>query len=224
MLVEEVPKTSSSNSSTIYFTSSINLSARSVHRGGATGDEDSVGSNKKGRAKVNYNVNLLMNAQTQINDESNTGPLKSAQQVQLERLVSRRLVELNKESATASFEIPKNFAYNSIHSNSNKSRLGQTPTTKRILAARRNLNSYFEEERNLMSINTILGVNFQFIDFAEVEAAPKIKRAKVDKIYRPRLRLCCICGSQSHYSRCSNCGLYYCSVQCNNIHMESRCT
>ncbi|KAK6454793.1 uncharacterized protein RJT20DRAFT_129378 [Scheffersomyces xylosifermentans] len=228
MLVEEIPKSANSNSSTIYFSSSINLTARStVARGGQGQEEDGSGASKKGRAKVNYNVNSLMNAQTQVNDSKNTsGPLKSAQQVQLERIVSKRLVELNKESSSSTFEIPKNFNYNSIHFNASKhnkkSRSGQTPTTKRILSARRNLNSYFEEERNLMSINTILGVNYQFMDFTEV--ASKSKKPKVDKIYRPRLRLCCICGSKSNYSRCYLCGLFYCSVQCNHLHAESRCT
>ena len=37
------------------------------------------------------------------------------------------------------------------------------------MAARRNLNLYFEEERNLISVNTILGINYQFVDFTDID-------------------------------------------------------
>ncbi|CAI5759594.1 unnamed protein product [Candida verbasci] len=227
MLIEEIPKGSNVNSSTIYFTSSINLSARSIKQ---NDDGESI---KKNRTKVNYNLTSLMNAQTNINqnDSINNGQLKSSQQIQLERLVSKRLSEL--DSTTKSFELPKNFQYTSIHStggggndksSSKKSRLGNTPSTKKILAAKRNLNSYFEEERNLISINTILGLNYQFVDFTDLNKNKnKNKRRKIERI-RPKLRLCCICGNKSNYTRCSLCGLYYCSVKCNNLHRESRCT
>ncbi|EGW30748.1 uncharacterized protein SPAPADRAFT_142917 [Spathaspora passalidarum NRRL Y-27907] len=246
MLVEEIPKSTNAHSSTIYFSSSINLTARSMNKSHVIADggqqSGSSGTDKKGRAKVNYNVNQLMNAQIGDNRGSGTssvgsgsgsgsgGPLKSVQQIQLERLVSKRIVELNQESSSSSktFELPKNFTYNTIHSAgkkiSQKSRLGNTPSTKRILAARRNLNSYFEEERNLISINTILQLNYQFVDFHDYENKPKSKKQKTHHIYRPKLRLCCICGSSSSYSRCSNCGLFYCSVKCNNLHQQSRCT
>ncbi|EMG48266.1 hypothetical protein G210_1183 [Candida maltosa Xu316] len=216
MLVEEVPKSTNANTSTVYFSSSINLTARSLGRSDASGESaTSSGTNKKGRAKVNYNLNQLMNAQISTNEPTNSGPSKSAQQVQLERLVSKRLVELNHETSTKGLELPKNFTYTSIHATSNgdkkfsqKSRLGNTPNTKRILAARRNLNSYFEEERNLMSVNTILGLNYQFVDFTNVEN--KKKKRKVEGI-RPKIRLCCICGDKSNYSRCPSCGLFYCT-------------
>lgn len=236
MLVEEIPKGSNSNSSTIYFSSSINLTARLIipkEDATSQGDAPAV-VNKKGRAKVNYNVTQLMNAQVQLNQEtslrggSGAGPLKTTQQLQLERLVSKRLSELNQESSSKGFELPKNFTYNTIHSSSthkksHKSKLGNTPTTKRILSARRNLNLYFEEERNLMSVNTILALNYQFVDFADVER--KSKKARIDsRIYRPKLRLCCICGSKSNYSRCRLCGLYFCCVKCNNLHQQLRCS
>ncbi|KAK6203543.1 uncharacterized protein RJT21DRAFT_28296 [Scheffersomyces amazonensis] len=224
MLVEEIPKSTNAKSSTIYFTSTINLSARSMNRNGH-GDDEESSTNKKGRAKVNYNVNQLMNIQTQINGAStgSDGPLKSAQQIQLERVVSKRIVDLSKESNN--FELPKNFCYNPTHEidQNKRLRLGNTPSTKKILSARRNLNSYFEEERNLMSINTILGLNYQFVDFSEVEAPRKKKRKVEGRMYRPRVRLCCICGSTSNYSRCHLCGLFYCSVRCNKFHQESRC-
>ncbi|RCK59381.1 hypothetical protein Cantr_07059 [Candida viswanathii] len=196
MLVEEVPKSTNANTSTIYFSSSINLTARLLGKSNAGGDATNGATNKKGRAKVNYNLNQLMNAQTQVNEPTTkSGALKSTQQVQLERLVSKRLVDLTHETSTKGFELPKNFTYTSIHAKgsekvSHKSRLGNTPTTKRILAARRNLNLYFEEERNLISINTILGLNYQFVDFTDVD---KNKRRKVERI-RPKVRLCCISG------------------------------
>lgn len=234
MLVEEIPKGSNAHSSTIYFSSSINLTARLIIPKGVDtgGEETPVGVNKKGRTKVNYNLNQLMNAQVQVNQDTSSragnGPLKTTQQVQLERLVAKRLTELNQESSTKGFELPKNFTYNSIHSSSSthkkshKSRLGNTPTTKRILSARRNLNLYFEEERNLISVNTILALNYQFVDFTDMEK--KSKKARIDsRIYRPKLRLCCICGSKSNYSRCKLCGLYFCSVKCNNLHQQLRC-
>lgn len=136
------------------------------------------------------------------------------------------MVELNQESSTKGFELPKNFAYTSIHSSrdnrnsSQKSRQGNTPSTKRILAARRNLNLYYEEERNLISINTILSSNFQFIDVIDSRDV----KNKIPERSRPRVRLCCICGSKSNYSRCPLCGLYYCTVKCNKLHQELRCT
>ncbi|KAG5418887.1 hypothetical protein I9W82_003605 [Candida metapsilosis] len=188
MLVEEIPKTGGANASTIYFSSSINLTARSMGGNRQRGDDNNEGPpNKKGRTKVNYNLNQLFNAQTQANnDTKNNGPSKSAQQIQLEKVVQKRLVELSHESAGKGFELPKNFVYTSIHStrdnrnSSHKSRQGNTAATKRILAARRNLNSYFEEERNLISINTILSSNFQFIDVID-------SKGKTTERSRPRL-------------------------------------
>lgn len=246
MLVEEVPKAGHSGSSTVYFTSSINLTARSNAftrqnqllldaLDGESGENSDANKGRlsKIRGKVNYNLNDLMNAQTQTTTSSNrNGPLKSSQQLQLEKLVSRRLVDLNKETSHSSFELPKNFNYQSIHfTNSNdpnkkKSRLGNTPTTKKILAARRNLNSYFEEERNLISINSILSVNFQFIESEPEAHASKKTKANSQRnllVFKPRLKLCCICGLNSNYTRCVNCGLFYCSVRCNRLHQELRC-
>ena len=235
MLVEEVPKSTNAKTSTIYFSSSINLTARLLGKSSNTGE--SISSSNKGRAKVNYNLTQLMNAQTQSNEPSNTGPLKSSQQIQLERLVLKRLVELNQETSIKGFELPKNFVYTSIHSTgggdnttkpSHKSRLGNTPATKKILAARRNLNLYFEEERNLISVNTILGINYQFVDFTDIDnnksatATASTKRRKLESV-KPKIRLCCICGDKSNYLRCLSCGLYYCSVKCNNLHQELRC-
>lgn len=232
MLVEEVPKSTNAKTSTIYFSSSINLTARLLGKSSNTGE--SISSSNKGRAKVNYNLTQLMNAQTQSNEPSNTGPLKSSQQIQLERLVLKRLVELNQETSIKGFELPKNFVYTGIHSTgggdntitSHKSRLGNTPTTKKILAARRNLNLYFEEERNLISVNTILGINYQFVDFTDINdksiSTTTNKRRKLENV-KPKIRLCCICGNKSNYLRCSSCGLYYCSVKCNNLHQELRC-
>ncbi|KAI3403191.2 hypothetical protein KGF56_004080 [Candida oxycetoniae] len=206
MLVEDVPKSSNTNATTIYFSSSINLSARPTLGKRGAGDGGQSSTQKKNRTKVNYNLNQLFNAQTQTNQASkDTGPLKSAQQIQLEKTVQKRLTELNQETVSKGFELPKNFHYTSIHSSgsgggggaggflgdSQKSRLGNTPSTKRILAARRNLNSYYEEERNLMSINTILALNYQFVDFIDIDGGPKPghKRKKLERS-RPKIRLC----------------------------------
>lgn len=235
MLVEEVPKSNGLKNATVYFTSSINLTPRlnnprnALHQqsSSATGTTPTGNEDKKGRAKVNYNVNSLMNNQLQIDTQSLGGPLKTTQQIQLERVVSKRLNELNREGSAASFELPKNLIYNSIHSNEahkNSSRLGSTPNTKKILLARRNLNLYFEEERNIISINTILNLNYQFVDSIENGLdEPRKKRKIQQKRIKPRLKLCCICGGSSGYARCYNCGLFYCSVVCNNLHNELRC-
>lgn len=230
MLVEELPKPNTVKSSTVYFTSSINLTAR-LNRSHANADGSEGGEqNKKSRAKVNYNLTLLMNAQTQTNDVlTRNGPLKSAQQIQLERVVSKRLNDLNREASAPSFELPKNLIYSSIHNKEQvkeNARIGNTPTTKKILLARRNLNLYFEEERNLISVNTILNLNFQFIDnieTASAEGEPKAKRRKHTLKIKPRLKLCCVCGDMSNYPRCGICGLYCCSVGCVNLHNELRC-
>lgn len=159
-----------------------------------------------------------MTAQIQANDIQSPSSLKSAQQIQIERLLSKRILDLNKDS-NQPFDLPRGFEYKSMIKN-DKARLGNTPTTKRILAARRNLNSYFEEERNLISINSILNLNYQFVDFSQFENS---KKRKIDGVNKPKLRLCCVCGGMSSYSRCSSCGLYSCSVKCNRLHIESRC-
>lgn len=250
MLVEEVPKSSKSGNSTVYFSSLINLTARpsafsginSIQRDGSPqlGQEQEDGNDQpnnsrmsKNRAKVNYNLNDLMNAQTQTNNNvtNRNTPLKSSQQIQLEKIATRRMNELNRETPSSSFDLPKNFSYQSVHSKNKslidkKSRLGNTPTTKKILAARRNLNSYFEEERNLMSVNSILSVHYQFLEGDSTIAEPPSKKQKNFqrfKPFKPRLKLCCICGLNSPYSRCTLCGLFSCSVKCNRLHQESRC-
>ncbi|CAN3353575.1 hypothetical protein DICA3_F31956 [Diutina catenulata] len=202
MLVEEVPKTTRTGS-TIYFSSSINLTARPQRR--ALTDEDANQSSNK-RAKVNYNLTQLMNAQISAREQSQA-QIKSAQQISLERIISKRLAELNKDPP---FEFPRSFEADK--------RAGNTPSTKKILTARRNLNSYFEEERNLISVNTILNSCYQFVDFSEFE-----KSSEKPVVHRPKVRLCCICGGSSEYSRCSSCGLYSCSVRCMRLHNESRC-
>lgn len=233
MLVEEVPKGANPR---VYFSSSVNLSAKSRPYANQESNEtaaESASRQGKNRPKVNYNLTYLMNAQTQIADSSSGGSLKSAQQIQLERIISKRLVDLNREPASgAQFELPKNFAYHSIHGGINpdkKARQGNTPTTKKILSARRNLNLYFEEERNVISINSILALNYQFVDaidsISSENDGPASKRRKLRKssTFKPRLRLCCICGQNSSYARCTSCGLFLCSVRCNRVHQELRC-
>lgn len=238
MLVEEVPKTTNSNSTTVYFSSLINLSARpssySSKQQDNNQDQDDSGNaninrHNKSRPKVNYNLNHLMNAQTQANEiAAYSGPLKSSQQIQLERIITKRLNELNKESTSNTFEIPKNFTFQNANASGDKrkARQGNTPTTKKILSSRTNLNLYFEEERNLISINSILSLNYQFIDqidsTSEAQSSQK-KRKLNERTFKPRLRLCCICGSNSSYARCTNCGLFACSVKCNKLHEDLRC-
>lgn len=233
MLVEEIPRNTLSNGSTIYFLSLINLSARPSAKSHDAAGGDEANRNSKGRSKVNYNLTDLLNAQTQANYNAsaiNGGAYKSSQQLQLEKLLVKRFGELSKESPNSNFEIPKTFNYNSIHKNvlaadKKKVRLGNTPSTKRILAARRNLNSYFEEEKNLISINTILGVNFQFAEQNDglLEGGPTKKRKTGERVFKPKVKLCCICGNNSEYSRCGLCGLYSCSVGCIRLHHELRC-
>lgn len=254
MLVEEVPKSAAQKGSTIYFSSSVNLTARpasyqvrigsqantNLNENGGQSDnssrsnEDANSNNNrfgKSRPKINYNLNHLMNAQTSANDSgASKGQLKSAQQIQLERLISRRIGELNKENngSMSNFEIPKNFAESrsrSLYGDKNKARLGNTPLTKKILAARRNLALYFEEERNVLNINTILSLNYQFVDELEpmlVESPAKRQRLS-RSLVKPKLKLCCICGGNSGYARCEICGLFSCSVRCNKLHLELRC-
>lgn len=233
MLVEEIPKSNDKNNSTIYFSSSINLSARPTYKNFDSANGDDANRNSKSRPKVNYNLTDLLNAQTQANYSNGTitsGNFKSSQQLQLEKLIVKRLGELSKETPVPNFEIPKTFGYTSIHSkgtaaDKKKVRLGNTPSTKKILAARRNLNSYFEEEKNLISINTILGVNFLFAEQNDelLQGASAKKRKVGEKVFKPKTKLCCICGSKSSYSRCSNCGLYSCSVRCIRLHHDLRC-
>lgn len=230
MLVEEVPKQALKNSSTIYFSSLVNLLARPYFKSSESANGEDANRNPKSRPKVNYNLTDLLNAQTQANYNSGTvssGVYKSSQQMQLERLISKRLGELSKETPSGNFELPKTFGYTNIHktlsaADKKKIRLGNTPSTKRILAARRNLNSYFEEEKNLISINTILGVNYSFAEQNEnIENA--LKKRRVERSFKPKVKLCCICGSNSSYSRCDLCGQYSCSVRCIRLHHELRC-
>lgn len=225
MLVEEIPKQTQSNGSSIYFSSLVNLSARPFSKA-FDGDENRTGKN---RPKVNYNLTDLLNAQTQANYSNgsvSSGVFKLSQQMQLERLISKRLGDLGKETPNSNFELSKTFGYTSVHktlsaSDKKKVRLGNTPSTKRILAARRNLSSYFEEEKNLISINTILSVNYLFAEQHDMRQA---KKQKTERRFKPKVKLCCVCGGQSPYLRCGSCGLYSCSVRCNRLHLELRCT
>lgn len=229
MFVEEIPSGANAKTSTVYFSSSINLTARPGSTRHAESQGNAEGSaTKKARTKVNYNLTLLMNAQTEANKATESaGPMKSAQQIQMERLTSKRLTELAKDSLHTGFELPKNFQYNSIHSKNKaqkpSARLGNTPTTKKILLARRNLNLYFEEERNLIAINTILGLNYQFLENTDMDLVNTKRGKGAATRFKPRIKLCCICGSQSHYLRCYTCGLFTCGVRCNNLHNELRC-
>lgn len=225
MLVEEVPKKNKTSESTVYFSSSVSLSARpSSVRNIDRNQEDGEEGNRlmQSRPKVNYNLNHLMNAQTNVVKED--GPLKSTQRVQLERHVSKRIRELNKETKT-SFDIPKNFSLQSVNASADKKRgrQGNTPTTKRILATSRTLNQYFEEERNLLYINKSLSINFLFIEEESPPEPSNKRRALQSNNCRSKLRLCCICGLSSGYTRCGSCGLYTCSVKCGRIHEELRC-
>lgn len=260
MLVEEIPKSSANKGSTIYFSSSINLTARPAHYESNISSSNSNNNNNKNnnsninadgglnesqtaatsaasrlsknRPKINYNVTHLMNAQTQSNDSlMSAGQLKSNQQIQLERLISKRIGELNKENvgSVSTFEIPKNFADSrngpSLGGEKKKARLGNTPATKRILSARRNLSLYLEEERNVISLNTILGLSYQFVDELEPMDATGVKRQRLSRsLTKPKVKLCCICGLDSGYARCDSCGLFSCSVRCNKLHLELRCT
>lgn len=233
MLVEEIPRLNQNNGSTVYFLSLINLSARPSVKSQDASNGEEANRNSKSRSKVNYNLTDLLNAQTQVNYSNGTvhgGAYKSSQQLQLEKLIVKRFGELSKESPNSNFEIPKTFTYSSIHkshsaADKKKMRLGNTPSTKRILAARRNLNSYFEEEKNLISINTILGVNFQFAEQNDslLEGNSSKRRKVGERAFKPKVKLCCICGSNSEYSRCGTCGLYSCSVKCIRLHHELRC-
>lgn len=258
MLVEEVPKTGVNKGSTVYFSSSVNLTARPfAGRGGggggngvdgagaggagassatghsgsgsAGGSAGSGGGAAAARAKVNYNLNDLMNIQTgQLESVTRHGSLKLAQQIQLERLISKRFGELNRENAlAATFELPKNFADARGGGGGDRkaARVGNTQLTKRILAARRNLSLYLEEERNVILMNTILSLSYQFVGELEPMDALGTKRQKLTRsLVKPKVRLCCVCGADLGYARCERCGLFLCSVRCNNVHLELRCT
>lgn len=227
MLVEEIPKTLNTNSTTIYFLSLVNLQARPTHKADSQGDEPR---GEKNRPKVNYNITDLLNAQTQVNYNSGTvngGVFKSSHQMQLEKVITKRLLDLSKESPNPTFELPKMFAYTSIHktlsaADKKKVRHGNSLAAKRILAARRNFNSYLDEEKNWIWTNTIQGVHFLFAE-QNWELAKKRKKGGMP-VLKPKLRLCSVCGSRSPYSRCGACGLYSCSVKCRRLHFESRCT
>lgn len=229
MLVEEIPKTINPNSATIYFLSLINLQARPTQKSAENQSEDSARS-EKNRPKVNYNITDLLNAQTQLNYNSGTvngGTFKSSHQMQLEKLITKRLTELNKESPNPTFELPKMFAYTSIHktlsaADKKKIRHGNSLAAKKILAARRNFNSYLDEEKNWIWTNTIQGVHFSFAE-QNWELASKKRKGYSEPVLKPKVRLCSMCGSRSPYSRCGACGLYSCSVRCRRLHFELRC-
>lgn len=225
MLVEEVPKNRDTKSTTIYFSSSVNLSARApVYTAEDNPQDDGDDRNGhrhiKSRPKVNYNLTHLMNVQTQANEAQKTlEEFKSSHQVQMERYVNKRIGELARDTLEAS----KNMTIDTFDpSDKKRARQGNTPTTKKILSSKRTLNLLFEEERDILCINSILSLNYQFVDQIDTSLY-KRKNEKEFKRVRPRLKLCCICGSISSYSRCADCGLYSCSVRCNRMHQEVRC-
>lgn len=220
MLIEEISK-SFKKAKTEHFSLDNNAVLESI--GNNLFQEDDGIETKKNRVKLNYNVNHLMNAQIQANGKDReNGITKSAQQVAFEKLVQRRLNDLNKECHKKSIDPLKDF-FNNIQSlNKDQKRLLRTEnknSTKKKITERRTFAVYFEEEKNLVHINNILNYNYQFID---MDTSLDFEKKKT-RVFKLNLKLCCICGEVSNYARCLNCSFYFCSVKCNLLHQSTRC-
>lgn len=165
------------------------------------------------RKRVNYNIQqiqaeqFLMKPADNNNDEEDNnlnGPdnIQSISPVELKK-ANKRFEELSRENYNdlAKFEIPRNITGLNIVKDTKPS-----SAVKRILVSRKNWSNYVDEidKKELKLIQ----------NGGKLEVLPNVFKIK---------KLCTICGGIS-YSSCIKCHARVCSVKCQNVHNETRCT
>lgn len=184
------------------------------------GDSSSVRQSSNKRKRVNYNIQQIQAEQfltakpksksfseeldNELIDLTNDSNLQSSISLVELRKANRRYDELNRENYNENIkiEIPKNITGLVIKRNTEPG-----PVVKRLMVSKKTWNNFTDElsksELKLLSSN-----NNPF------EVKPNA--FKIEK-------LCTICGGVS-YSSCIKCSARVCSIKCQNIHDETRCT
>lgn len=180
--------------------------------------KDSRQSNGSKRKRVNYNVQQIqaeqfltarpksksISAEFENEMMSNGEPSEANISIAELRRATRRFDELNRENynENVKIEIPKSITGLVINRTSNAS-----PAVKRFLVSKKTWNNYMDE-LNKSEIKLIT------TGISPLEVKPNMFQLE---------KLCTICGAVS-YSSCIKCSLRVCSVKCQNIHNETRCT
>lgn len=169
-------------------------------------NESREGTNTQGqptkRRRVNYNIQQL---QAQQFDTSVAPPPDATPPI--DKKAQRRFDELSRENYTDTrWEVPLPRSVTGLvikrpttSLSSSKSQAGAA--VRRALVSRKNWSNWVEE----------LGDSLRILD--QVEVPPQKTREK----------LCSVCGSRS-FSSCIVCKARVCSVRCQNVHKETRCT
>ncbi|CAM9015274.1 hypothetical protein WICANDRAFT_76486 [Wickerhamomyces anomalus NRRL Y-366-8] len=206
-LVEEITNKYDRDS---YFTSSINLPSKSKHK--STSQDNRP---RKRLAPGTYNLATI---------ESNLHGTGLTEDLAEQKNSMKRFDELDKENYNESsrIELPKTgllFEYNRFESNStvlqNEKKLGpkggrlkqgNTAQVKKILASRKQLSNYLDEDDKNASI--LFNV---------------VSKKKNLQFIVPNKKLCSICGDNAPGS-CVRCNSRVCSVKCSTVHNETRCS
>ncbi|CCH43039.1 Vacuolar protein sorting-associated protein [Wickerhamomyces ciferrii] len=192
-----------------YFTSSINLPSKSKHR--PTSEDFRP---RKRLAPGTYNLATI---------ESNLHGTGLTEDLVETKNSLKRFEELDKENYndTAKIELPKNgmnFEYTKFEANQlnsehlkfgpkgGKLKQGSTTQIKKILASRKTLTNYLDEDDKTTSILFNL-----------------VSKKKNLQFLVPNKKLCSICGDNSPGS-CVRCNSRVCSVKCSTVHNETRCS
>lgn len=200
MLVEELARNADRS---VYFTSSINVTSRKQKA--SSGQEN----RRKRPTPGTYN---LSNIETNLHGTGLTEDLQTTKND------LKRFQELDKENYNdTKIDLPKiglNFEYkrfpgfDRVQQGPKGGRLktGANASTKKILASRKMLSNYLDEDERQASIQFNL-----------------VSKKQLKLLMVPPKKLCSICGDNAP-SSCTRCLARICCVKCSRIHNESRCT
>lgn len=224
--IEEIPKGRSSNVyfSSLYHQNPLGNSGRNnivgTH-GPSNAENNGSGSRNQGsskRKRVNYNIQQIQAEQfftsrpkskstpdfeDEVVDLTDEGSSLSISIAELRR-AARRFDELNREnySENIKIDIPKSVTGLVVKRNNEPS-----AAVKRLMISKKTWSNYVDE----LTKNEIRVITN---GMSPLEVKPNVLQLE---------KLCTICGGVS-YSSCIKCSARICSVKCQNIHNETRCT
>lgn len=227
--IEEIPKGRNSN---VYFSSlyhlnpvsnggrnnigSVTNSTSTLENNADQSNDRQQGSSK--RKRVNYNVQQIqaeqfltarpksksLGKEFEVDVVDLTNESQSTISIAELRRATRRFEELNRENYNENIkiEIPKNVTGLVVKRENNASSV-----VKRLIISKKTWSNYVDE-LNKSELRLITN------GVSPLEVKPNALQLE---------KLCTICGGVS-YSSCIKCSIRVCSVKCQNIHNETRCT
>lgn len=225
--IEEIPRGRSSDVyfSSLYHQNPVGNSGRKNlggTQGSSNADNNNVSSDRQQgsskRKRVNYNIQQIQaeqfftsrpkskstpdfeNEVVDLTDENSTSSVSIAEL----RRAARRFDELNRENynENVKIDIPKSVTGLVVKRNNEPSAV-----VKRAIISKKTWSNYVDE---LSKSETRIITN----GISPFEVKPNALQLE---------KLCTICGGVS-YSSCIKCSARICSVKCQNIHNETRCT